>query len=195
MIETKQNEWWRKNVKPRYNEFVSWLGSQQNNTRLFLKDFVINNNIKSILDTACGPCIDYEVLKDTGIDYIGLDSTPILVSLAEVRDIPVRTGNVESLPFENEKFDLVYGRHILEHLEYYEKAVSEAVRCSKKYVMYTLFLEHKDKDEIRWINEMYANLYDLNKIKKFSESLNCDFLHIKHESFDNQSIIILTKKD
>ncbi|MBF0554499.1 MAG: class I SAM-dependent methyltransferase [Nitrospirae bacterium] len=188
-----QNEWWEKNVKSRYNEFVSWLGNNQNSTRLWIKDFIINNGVKSILDTACGPCIDYEVLKPTCIKYSGIDSTSVLVDMAKLRGIDVSHGNIEELPFNDNSFDMVYGRHILEHLEYYEKAIKESVRCSKKYVAYTFFLEHKDEDIFRVNEGAYANSYNLNKMRDFIQSLGCMPLMVKYPVFGNQSIIIIEK--
>jgi ubiquinone/menaquinone biosynthesis C-methylase UbiE len=193
-IITKQNEWWDKNVKSRYNEFVSWLGDNQNLTRQWIKEFSVNNNVKSLLDTACGPCIDYEVFNGTGIKYTGIDSTQILVEMAKMRGIDVWLGNIENLPFDDKSFDMVYGRHILEHLEYYEKAIEEAVRCSKLYVAYTFFLGHSDFDEIKTVEEgTYANLYDLRKMQNFIMGLGCTPTMIRYPVFGNQSIMIIEK--
>ena len=193
-IITKQNEWWEKNVPSRLNEFVSWLGTSENITRLFMKEFVVNNNIKSILDTACGPCIDYEVLRNVGIEYCGVDSTSILVSMALLRGINVKKANIEELPFEDKSFDMVYGRHILEHLEYYEKAITEAVRCSRKYIMYTFFLKHNDEDVFRINEDTYANSYNLEKMFNFIIfKLNCKPLLFRRPDFENQSILIIEK--
>jgi ubiquinone/menaquinone biosynthesis C-methylase UbiE len=194
-IITKQNEWWEKNIRERYNEFVSWLGDPLATTRLFMKEFCLNNGVKSLLDTACGPCIDYEVLRDTNIHYSGIDSTSVLVEMALLRGINVKQANIEALPFEDNSFDIVYGRHILEHLEYYEKAITEAIRVTNHYVMYTFFLEHRSQDITRIDPQLgtFANSYDLNKMQEFIKSLNCVPVMIYRPDFYNQSILIIEK--
>ena len=74
------------------------------------------------------------------ISYTGLDITAFLVHKAQKMGINAREGSIEKLPFDNSSFQLVYVRHLLELLDYYERALTEAIRVAEKEVMVIFFI-------------------------------------------------------
>jgi ubiquinone/menaquinone biosynthesis C-methylase UbiE len=66
---------------------------------------------------------------------------------------------------------LVYARHILEHLDYYEKALTEMIRVSKRAVIHTFFRRPMDEPDLIEIyskeTQLYQNAYNKQKIENF----------------------------
>ena len=167
--------WWQKNLEnsTQYETFDSWLGDADSPQRKALREHAIARSYSSILDAACGLCIEYDGLKKDGIDieYQGLDITPKLVERANSRGIPVVLGSIENIPFEDRTFDLAYGRHILEHLEYYELALAELIRVAKKEVFISFFIDPSTAEEIKLTlcdgGVLYHNVYEKTKLERF----------------------------
>ena len=67
----------------------------------------------------------------------------------------------ESLPFGDNQFDVVYARHVLEHVKHYRKLVPEMARVCKREMIIILFrpLEEKDKIDFRKHKGTYYNSY------------------------------------
>jgi len=147
----KQYKWWLDNVHDKFEEFSKWLGDEDNVSRVWFRDFVKENKIESVLDVACGPCIDYDGLVNNGIQvrYRGHDITPFQVNIAKHRGIDCKVSNIESIRELDDSYELVYARHIIEHLEYYKKAVSEMCRVASKYVLIVHFIPMGSKDVIK----------------------------------------------
>lgn len=55
--------WWNNNLKNRYNEYLQWLGDESSESRIFIKQYIKDNNIKSIVDFGCGPAIKFINIK------------------------------------------------------------------------------------------------------------------------------------
>jgi len=165
-----QYSWWLENVPKREKEFVKWLGGIDNVSRKWFRKFVKDNQVESVLDVAAGACLDYDGLKayDIRTRYKGLDITPFLVEKNLKRGIDCEVGNIEEISESDNTWDLVYARHIIEHLEYYDKAVEEMCRVAKRYVVIVHFLPmSKEGDKISITRDrggqFYENMYDEDK--------------------------------
>lgn len=148
----KEHEmWWEQSLgrDASFETFESWLGDENASSRMAMRRSVIENNYRSILDIPCGICIDYYGFKkaEIAIDYLGIDITPQLVELAKRQDIPVILGSIESIPLSDSSFDLVYARHILEHLSGYKDALKELIRVAKDEVLIVFFIRPNDSSE------------------------------------------------
>jgi len=96
-----------------------------------------------MLDVACG----------LGIDYIGIKKN--------------------NISYDNDTFDIVYGRHILEHLHGYEKGLNEMLRIAKREVMIIFFKKPKDRHDhlIRYKKlqgqKVFDNIYSRQLFLKY----------------------------
>lgn len=104
----------------------------------------------SILDAGCGFGFLAHFLAEYGAKVIGLDYSEYFLSKKVHPD--VIKGDMTSMPFENDSFDMVISRENMEHLtiEQAEAAFGEMIRVSKKWLYLTIWI-NKDvnaSDEI-----------------------------------------------
>jgi len=95
-----------------------------------------------ILDCGCATGVDYSSLREVpNIKYQGIDWTSKFIQQALItfgEDAPFQVGSILNIPFEDRAFDLVYERHVLEHLQDLEdmnKALAEMARVTKKHLV------------------------------------------------------------
>jgi 2-polyprenyl-3-methyl-5-hydroxy-6-metoxy-1,4-benzoquinol methylase len=90
----------------------------------------------SILDVGCGRGNGINHLKRQGKDVYGVEISSIAVNAAQKKGLNVVTGSITSIPYEDDRFDLVVSTDVVEHLfkEDVKKAITELARVSKKYV-------------------------------------------------------------
>lgn len=95
---------------------------------------IIPNNIGSILDVGCGEGLITNPLVAKNYQVVGCDiSHP---SLEFVQSSKTQA-SIESLPFDDQTFDLVLSSSVLEHLpnEFLNKCIHELERVSRKYIL------------------------------------------------------------
>lgn len=77
----------------------------------------------NILDVGCGTGRAYRFIKNLKVDvkYIGIDISEKQIEAArqEFPEVPWQVGNMLSLPFENNRFDIVLAVAALHHLPYF----------------------------------------------------------------------------
>lgn len=178
----KQHEqWWQKKCTEveKHNTFNGWVGGPNADTRVYVRESIIRNRYQSVLDIPCGMCIDYPLLKKEcpTITYLGMDITPLFIQENLEKGNPCKWGRIQEIPCEDSSFDVVYCRHILEHLESYESALKELVRVAKKEVMVVFFIiPHEGTPDLEVITDMdgypvYHNRYNKSKIDTFLKTL------------------------
>ncbi len=108
----------------------------------------------TVLDAACGTAINWETFKDMGVecDYTGMDRTEKMIVDAERRygdEITTKIGYVQGLPFEDDSFDVVIMRHIMEHLPPgdMEEAIAEGIRVASNTFLISFFLPPDAREE------------------------------------------------
>lgn len=141
----------------------------------------------TVLDVACGTCVNWEVFRGLGVEcqYTGLDRTDkMLAHAAELYkgEITLQKGYIQSLPFQDDQFDIVIARHILEHLgEGYEQAIREVYRVASKEAIVILFVDLADiaSDVIKESEPdengctYFWNTYAHDKFMAFLGTLGC----------------------
>ncbi|MBD3163728.1 methyltransferase domain-containing protein [Candidatus Woesearchaeota archaeon] len=134
-------DWWNKDKD--IDKMISHLSDKDTPERMKIREIIRENNISTILDAACGPATEYAsyLSENLDINYTGLDRSDYMLKVAKQRyaDINFVKGNVEILPFEDNQFQAVLLKHILEHLPTYENAVSESVRVASELVIIHFF--------------------------------------------------------
>lgn len=93
-----------------------------------------------VLDVGCGPGFLMLMLQELGIEVRGVDFSASSLTLApeEIRDA-IRIGPVDRLEEEDEAFDLVICREVMEHLTVLQirRTVAELCRVSARFVYVT----------------------------------------------------------
>ncbi len=168
--------WWQEKLAdPKMmTTFQGWLGDINAPSRLAARSYIMSKQYKSILDLGCGLCteLDGYIKSNYPIEYFGVDITERLVEAAKKREINCVLGSAENIPMVNCSVDVVYARHLLEHLSYYENAIVEMVRCAKKEVVVVFFMKpHEQPDHINYALYngcyLYHNCYDKKKMDHF----------------------------
>ncbi len=193
------NLWWEKNLDDGYkwNEFCSWLSMSDRSSRFYLYKFINDHksDISSVLEIGPGSFIDYETYfsKQSDIQYSCIDITTKIIEKAKSKNIEAKLGSIKNIPYNN-YFDLVYTRHVLEHIDYYIEAIHELIKISDKYVICTFFYldktSNKDTITIEEKTKLYHNKYSKNKLNKF-----LDLINIKYEWYEckQDNVLIIYK--
>ncbi|WDU52217.1 methyltransferase domain-containing protein [Taylorella equigenitalis] len=92
----------------------------------------IPSDVKTILDAGCGNGAISNYLN--GYDITGMDRSPEALKYVTNKTVE---GSLDSIPFEDNAFDLIICADVLEHLseEVFEKTIKEFKRVSKKYIL------------------------------------------------------------
>ena len=184
--------WWDDNYTR--SDFRSWLTSEGSFSRSILTDLV--RGYDSVLDCACGTCLDYFEYKKKliPVKYKGIDSCQGLVDEAKTFGIDCDLGSIEALPYKDKSFDMVTARHILEHLDYYEKAISEMCRVARYEVAIIFFLPPQEVEVLEKDSnlnfEVNVNKYSKAKLEEFARM----FGSIEWVTVGSEVILRITKK-
>ncbi|WP_435352554.1 class I SAM-dependent methyltransferase [Emticicia sp. SJ17W-69] len=121
-----------------------------------LQPFVKKSFIK-ILDIGAGNGISSLAFALAGYDVVALEpdksntvgsgAIKFLTSHYNLKNITVVEAFGESLPFDDESFDIVYGRQVMHHAYNLNKFVKEAARVLKKDGILMTVRDHVIKDE------------------------------------------------
>ena len=94
-----------------------------------------NDKNISIVDVGCGTGYVIKQIQNEGYSNVcGID----LVPRSEFDSVEIKTGNIESLPFPDNAFDVVICSHTLEHVLDLPKAISELKRLAKTKLIITV---------------------------------------------------------
>lgn len=125
----------------------SILDRQFHRQSLWLKEHILwllDNNILNekiedparllALDVGCGPGFIMDIIQ-TRMVVKGIDMDPDMVAMCKARKFDVIKGEAESLPFDNNYFDLTYCSFLLMWAKDPVKIVRELIRVSKRWVI------------------------------------------------------------
>jgi len=172
------------------------------------------NRILTFLDYGCGSATTLEAIRKNGyngvIDYTGLDIIPKNIEWCK-ENFPGTDFRVNKTIHEiyqpDKSFDVVYSRHVVDHMESFEKALDEHKRVAKKLVIVVLWvgLSNQDEHEIKNIDyrpsggKLYPNEYtNIYSDKKVTEYLNSDpewKLLEFNKDVQGDQVIVLRRKD
>jgi SAM-dependent methyltransferase len=88
----------------------------------------------SVLDVGCGSGLALRLAADRGARVSGLDASAAFVALARTRvpDAELHAGEMETLPFEAERFDVVTGFNSFQYAASPPRALAEARRVARR---------------------------------------------------------------
>lgn len=101
---------------------------------------------KNLLDVGCGPGLLVLMLREMSVDAFGIDASDFALKTApgEVGDF-ISKGDILNIPFDENEFEVLICREVLEHLTVIQvaKAISEMCRVSDKYIYVTTRYAHE----------------------------------------------------
>ena len=170
----------------------------------------------SFLDYGCGSATTFEAIQkelpELDLTYCGVDIIPKNIEWCK-ENYP--TGkwfvnkDIHKISDIDKNWDVVYSRHVIDHMESFEKAMDEHKRVAKKLVIAILWtgFVNGDEHEIKNIvdqrglptEKLYPNEYTNNySRKKVVEYLNADpeweLLELNENVGGNQ-VIVLRRKE
>ncbi len=166
-------DWWNKNVEVRIDDFKSWVGDYNKASKVYCRKYIADKQYKTIIDCGCGMATDYNGFKKDNykIDYTGLDSCRFFIDINATHGIKMINAELEKdLRIVSNSYDVVYCREVLEHLNGYEKCLSELIRIGIKEVIIVFFIKPAEEDDKinYWESEdLYHNKYNKDKLEKF----------------------------
>jgi len=92
--------------------------------------FALKKGMK-MLEPGCGRGEFLNNFKNLGIDVVGVDVSLEAVNFKNGLDVKLCDVEKESLPFNDNTFDIIYSKSFIEHLYYPEKYLEEAYRVLK----------------------------------------------------------------
>lgn len=148
----------------------------------------------TFLDYGAGSGTTYEAMKNTFlvngkkdrvidfVDYTGVDIIPKNTEWCR-QQFPNANWkynpSLHKIDQPDQSFDVVYSRHVVDHMESFEKAMDEHKRVAKKLVIVILWTGLLDSDEHQIKNifengktyqDEYTNYYSRKKIKEYLTS-------------------------
>lgn len=152
----------------------------------FIEKKVSHGNYKNAIEVGCGRgTIGLYLHKYLGLDVSLLDSSTEAIDLAKYNfekwnaDGSFLVGDVRTLDFPDESFDVVVSIGLLEHLEDYSAALKEQYRILKKGGM-IISLNIPEKKSIQILNTVYRKI-----LKKTSnQMLQKDYYRNKDKPAD-----------
>jgi ubiquinone/menaquinone biosynthesis C-methylase UbiE len=165
--------WWNKNIENRLSDFESWVGSFDKPSKEMIRKHVIEKKHKSILDCGCGLASEYHGYKKDKykIKYVGFDSCKKFIEINKSKNIEMIEGDLgQPMSLEDNSFDCVFSKDVLEHLNDYKQTLSEMIRIAKKEVIIGWFITPTNSDtKINYWEEedLYHNEYNLEDLEKF----------------------------
>lgn len=138
--------------------------------RTFLNE-VMKYHPKRVLDVGCGHGHLVEILLRIGVDAIGLDISEYAGEMIPGERFVV--ADVNEIPFEDNSFDVVCSKGVLEHIpeEEIERVYSEMKRVGKNIVVEICFKDKEADGHITihpkdwWINKLpNCDIVDRTKV-------------------------------
>jgi ubiquinone/menaquinone biosynthesis C-methylase UbiE len=173
--ENKADSWWNVNINTRIEDFKSWTGNENVESKIYLRSHIINKAYKSCLDCGAALCLDFNGFKkqNYNIEYHAIDTCEFFIQEALNKNIDLTLSSIEKIDKEDKYVDVVYCRHVLEHLSGYKHAINEMIRVAKKEVLILFFIKPSDKENISYAfyenSFLYHNTYNKEKFKKYIE--------------------------
>ncbi len=129
--------WWEHNYSNYCDQFERWWGDINAPSRVFMRNEIICNNYKNILDVGCGFATDLQGIRfyNLPVVYTGVDITPSFISRAQLLKMNVSLADAHCLMFGDKSFDIVYARHLFEHEPDFKDIISEFIRVARHEIL------------------------------------------------------------
>ena len=114
------------------NEKYTFGKESERTSKQYMRNLVPNDNCLDILDIGCGTGLNASFLSSKGHNVIGIDiSSAAIQKFHESGHVGLVCDIAEGLPFNDNKFDLVYASEVIEHLADTDEFLAECNRVLK----------------------------------------------------------------
>lgn len=162
--------WWDLNLQSKMETFKSWIGDYNAESKVFIREYVKNNNYSSLADFGCGVATEFFGYKNDNynIKYLGIDSSVILNKKNIELNVPMLLSDVNKTELNDNEYEVSFSRHVLEHQPTYKDSLTEMIRVASKEVIHVFFIK-PEKELINYDLDLnlYHNTYDKSEIEKF----------------------------
>lgn len=164
--------WWDNNLPKRFDEFKSWIGDKNAQSKIFFREYVKNSNYKTLIDLGCGTATEYFGYKEEypELNYLGIDSSKVIYNENIKLEIPMVLASAEDTKLDDNHSEVIFARHLLEHQPSFVPILTEMIRLGSKIVIHVFFIKpNEDKEHIGYdINEnLYHNRFNKQSIEEF----------------------------
>ena len=126
-----------------YKDYAEKTEALEEESRRKLYENLPNLSGKRLLDVGCGSGHDAEYYRSQGAKVWGIDVSEKEIGLARGRvDGSFEVGEMESLPYENESFDVVTSNYALQSSENVQKSLLEMIRVTKSGGLIVILTKH-----------------------------------------------------
>ena len=189
-------QWWEDNlsIPERHKEFSGWLEDSDMSSRTEIFNLIELKKINNVLEIGPGIFTDYNIFfsKKENIQYSSIDITKKIVDSAKKMGINCEQSSVENIIYPDSSFELVYCRHVMEHLDYYTLALEEMIRVSNKHICIIFWLLNDNDDIINYNGnlKLYHNNYSKTKIENLLIEKNLSFEWLNS---NNDKLLFISK--
>ena len=182
----KISNWWNNHINDNMlSIFTGWVGDFNSESKIKVREYVVSKGYKSILDVGCGLCDTYYGYKNDNydIEYTGLDSCKYFIEQAINNNINIVESDMNKIDILDSSYDVVYGRHILEHMPNFRDALGEMIRISKYEVIIIFFIKPVDDEVINYDPslDLYHNIYSKKDIENYLFNFKYEWIDINEK--------------
>lgn len=153
--------------------------SHKDKSREYILSRLKQGDIKSVLELGVGSGIFIDNLKERQIDvrYQGVDASDEFIRITEEKHKDVKVIKYdfdEKLPLLDNEYELIYARHVFEHIKHYNLVLKEMARVCSKEIIVVFFrplIDGKDEIDFRKHKGTYYNSYNKNDFFALANSL------------------------
>lgn len=197
MIDTSRvdRNWWEHKYGSIGRAFDNWMGDYSEHARVYFRNKVKELQLKTVLDVGAGKAVDYDGFKTEmyPIEYSAIDITPQFVEAMKTKGIDARLGDCTKLPYLNNKFDVVYARHLLEHLPEIDETLKEMCRVAKRMVCIIFFMPPAVEDIIKTDGNLNGEVYLNSWGRKHIESIVSKYGIYEWVTLKSQEMLLVYK--
>ena len=166
-----EQTWWNSHAENKISEFKDWVGDEHAHSKRYIKFYLNRHAYKSFLDVGCGNATLYNPIKNyLKIEYTGVDSCKFFIDSGLKNGIHIIESDVRDMScIHDSSYDFGFSRHVFEHQESFNPALSELIRVSKHEACHIFFIKPADVKKISFdpAQKLYHNTYAKNDIDAY----------------------------
>lgn len=160
-------------LKTDYNKIASTYNKRYSENYLVnieaeIKQFILSNSYKNILEAGCGTGRWIKSFDDAGINVFGLDYSfaMLRISLSNKSNLNLVNANAVQIPFKDNFFDFIFCVNAIHHFPDKEKFISECNRTLTSGAAIAVFGVDPHIDKDWYVYDYFDSVYE-NDLKRF----------------------------